>query len=314
VIAMSDPGTVARGGRGHHEEFTVGVTDLRTESPASCPYDHRGKVRAMEDTGLGRLLRRLRRAAGLTQEELAERAGISARTVSDAERGLRDRVYRDTATRIAVALGMGPVERAAFEAAARGRNPGSGPRPQLREPLSQALPIPLTRLIGREREMEAILASLRDPQLRLLTLTGTGGIGKTRLAVEASAAARPAFPHGVCFVSLAETRDAALVVTSLARALGVNPAHEPFSGLVTTIDDRKILLTLDTFEHVLDAAPLVADLLASCPRLSVLATSRAPLRLHGEHELSVPPLGLEPGVQPSRSSPNGPGRSARSSS
>jgi predicted ATPase/DNA-binding XRE family transcriptional regulator len=248
----------------------------------------------MEDTGLGDLLRRHRRGAGLTQEELAERAGVSARTVSDVERGLRDRVYRDTAARIVVALGMSAADRAVFETAARGRSPGSGLDVQWREPLSTALPIPLTGLIGRERELAAVLTSLREPQLRLLTLTGAGGIGKTRLAIEASSAARRDFPDGICFVSLAETRDAALVVTLLARALGVDPAHEPFSSLVTRIDDRRMLLTLDTFEHVLDAAPLVADLLANCPRLSVLATSRAPLRLNGEHELSVPPLGLEP--------------------
>jgi transcriptional regulator with XRE-family HTH domain len=248
----------------------------------------------MEDTELGELLRRHRRGAGLTQEELAERAGVSTRTVSDVERGLRDRVYRDTAARIAVALGMGAADRALFEAAARGRSPGSGPGRQWREPLRTALPVPLTRLIGRERELAAVLTSFRESGLRLLTLTGAGGIGKTRLAIEATSAARPDFPGGICFVSLAETHEAALVATLLARALGVDPADEPFSGLVSRIDDRRMLLTLDTFEHVLDAAPLVADLLASCPRLSVLATSRAPLRLHGEHELSVPPLGLEP--------------------
>src|SRR5919205_1922187 len=100
-----------------------------TCAPSRCPVVlvvTVGRVRVMEDTGLGELLRRHRRGAGLTQEELAERAGVSARTVSDVERGLRDRVYRDTAARIAVALGMGAADRAVFEAAARGRGPGPG--------------------------------------------------------------------------------------------------------------------------------------------------------------------------------------------
>ena len=246
----------------------------------------------MEDTALGPLLRRYRRDARLSQEELAERAGISARTVSDVERGLRHGIYRDTAARIAAAVGMSADDRAAFEAAAH------RPRIQLdpAEPLTSALPNSPTRLIGRERELAEIRARLRDPNLRLLTITGAGGIGKTRLAIEASLAARPDFSDGICFVSLEETRDATVVPMLLARALRLSSAREPVISLVKQrIGEQRILLVLDTFEHVLDAALHVADLLAGCSRLTVLVTSRAPLRLRGEHEFPVPPLGLETG-------------------
>jgi predicted ATPase/DNA-binding XRE family transcriptional regulator len=244
----------------------------------------------MEDTALGSLLRRYRRGARLTQEELAERAGISARTVSDVERGLRYGIYPDTAARIAAAVGMSPEDQAAFEAAARrpraDRQREGSPMP--------ALPMTTTHLVGRDRELAAILAKLRDPGLRLLTLTGPGGIGKTRLAIEASSAAQADFPDGTCFISLEETRDAKVVPMVLARALGVNPVREPVVSLVNErIGDKRILLVLDTFEHVLEAALVVADLLAGCPRLTVLVSSRAPLRLRGEHEFPVPPLGLE---------------------
>jgi predicted ATPase/DNA-binding XRE family transcriptional regulator len=246
----------------------------------------------MEDTALGPLLRRYRRDARLTQEELAERAGISARTVSDVERGLRYGIYRDTAARIAAAVGMSPDDRAAFEAAAH------RPRAerQRAEPLTSALPTWPTRLIGRDRELAEVRARLHDRNVRLLTLTGAGGIGKTRLAIEAALAARPEFSDGIFFIPLEETREATVVPMLLARALGVNSAREPVVSLVKQrIGERRILLVLDTFEHVLDSALLVADLLAGCPHLVALVTSRAPLRLRGEHEFPVPALGLETG-------------------
>jgi predicted ATPase/transcriptional regulator with XRE-family HTH domain len=247
----------------------------------------------MEDTAVGGLLRRHRDAAGLTQEELAERARVSARTISDVERGLRDGVYRETAARLAVGLGLAGEERARFEAAARRRRPRPGQPARGGWKPGAAPPVPPTRLIGRERELAAIVGRLRDPQMRLLTLTGMGGIGKTRLAVAASAAVSGDFPDGVCFVSLAQTRDPSLVASLVARALGVNPARDPVAGLIKThLGTRRVLLVLDTFEPVLGAAPLVADLLASCPGLTVLATSRAALRLRAEHEFAVPPLGL----------------------
>jgi predicted ATPase/DNA-binding XRE family transcriptional regulator len=245
----------------------------------------------MEDTELGGLLRRHRDAAGITQEELAERAGISSRTISDVERGLRDRVFRDTAARIAVALGLAGDERIRFEAVARGRRSGRPPDRAWKP--AAALPIPLTRLIGREQELADVAARLRDPQVRLLTLTGVGGIGKTRLALAAATTVCGDFPDGVCFVSLAQTRDPELVASLVAQALGLTPACDPVAELIKAhLAERRVLLVLDTFETVLDAAPLVADLLTGCPGLTVLVTSRAALRLRGEYEFCVPPLEL----------------------
>src|SRR5919199_3315767 len=129
--------------------------------------------------------------------------------------------------------------------------------------------------------------------MRLLSLTGVGGIGKTRLALAASTAVRGDFPDGVCFVSLAQTRDPALVASLVAQALGVNPARDPVADLVKAhLAERRVLVVLDTFETVLDAGPFVADLLTSCPGLTLLVTSRAALRVRGEYEFGVPPLGL----------------------
>src|SRR5207244_241349 len=153
-----------------------------------------------------------------------------------------------------------------------------------------ALRQPLTSFIGRERELAQIQGLLATS--RLLTLTGPGGIGKTRLAVEAAAAALDRFEHGVCFVTLASISDPLLVASTIGQTLGVRVAGSgpPLESLKSFLRDRQLLLVIDNFEQVLGAAVEIGELLAACPRLQVLVTSRAALRLSAERELLVPPL------------------------
>jgi len=251
-----------------------------------------------EDLTLGQLLRRHRAASAVTQEDLAERAGISARTVSDVERGLRTTIYRDTAGRLAWALGLEGEARAEFEAIARGRRTralsqtsSAGVEAHTLE--SSGVPAQLTRLIGREVELAAVLSALRSRDIRLLALTGPGGVGKTRLAVEVASQVFDDFADGVLFVSFGAHRDPDLVASIVARAVGLRQAREPLDeALMQHLQDKQALLVLDTFEHILVAAPLIGTLLEACPRLTALVTSRAALNLRGEHEIMVPPLQL----------------------
>jgi predicted ATPase/DNA-binding CsgD family transcriptional regulator len=154
------------------------------------------------------------------------------------------------------------------------------------------LPLQLTSFIGREREIAEVRRLLA--MTRLLTLTGAGGSGKTRLAMQVAATASSDYVDGVHFVSLAPITDPQLVVSTIAHALGVREQGNRLllDGLKDYLREKQMLLLLDNFEQLISAAPVVVELLATAPQLKVLVTSRAPLHLSGEHEFVVPPLAL----------------------
>jgi transcriptional regulator with XRE-family HTH domain len=206
-------------------------------------------------------LRRLREGAGLTQEELASRAGLSPRAISSLERGERKHPHPHTVRSLADALGLADDERVSLLAAVPRR--GDATQAPTTAPPESNLPIPSTPLLGRERELREVRSLLGE--IRLLTLTGTGGVGKTRLALEAARAllAEGLFlPADVAFVALAPLEDPKLVVTGIARSLGVREAEgQALEEVVRArLRGKRTLLVLDNFEHLLDAAPEVAGL------------------------------------------------------
>lgn len=240
-------------------------------------------------------LRSLRERAGLTQEELAERAGITAHAVSALERGTRTRPYPHTIRSLAAALDLDADEASLLAASVRRRPaPPAGIGPSGR----RGVPTPATPLVGRDGDLRQVLKQLADPDVRLVTLTGLGGVGKTRLALAAAHAAASGLTDDVFWVPLAEVTDAALLLSSVGHALGVAGAEGVAAVDVVTeaVGSREMLVVLDNVEQLLDNAAQVAVLLERCRGVTVLATSRAPLRLRGEREHPVLPLELPCGV------------------
>ncbi len=233
----------------------------------------------------GPWLKQRRKALDLTQDALALQVGCTATTIRRIEAGTR-RPSRQIAERLLHVLAIAPEDQLAIVGFARGTLPAPPPH------RSTNLPVPATRLIGRAEQLALIQRQLLHDDVRLLTLTGPPGIGKTRLSLEATAQLADAFADGVYFVELAPIRDPALVTTAIAQVLGVKEvgAQPLLVSLTAHLRDRELLLVLDNFEHLLAAAPLISDLLRASPWVRILITSRAPLRLRGERHFPVPPL------------------------
>lgn len=253
----------------------------------------------IDSTTFGSWLKRQRQHLGITQADLAHEVGCSIHLVRKVEANER-RPSKQMVERIADYVGVAPSDRVAFLRFARGTAvraeaptllhlPHTNPLQPME--IDAAAPSPL---IGRDTEIAELQRLVRRRGVRLVTLVGPPGIGKTRLAVELAAEVSDTFADGVYFVALAPLNHSHLVPDLLAHVLGVAMGSQDSSveRVVEVLHEQHVLLVLDNFEHVLDASSVVGTLLAHCPRLKVVVTSRVPLRLPHEQIYGVPPLAL----------------------
>ncbi|MCG8353359.1 MAG: tetratricopeptide repeat protein [Chloroflexales bacterium] len=251
----------------------------------------------MSATNFGKWLQHLRKKAGLTQRALAQHIICSTSALRKYESGER-RPPAEQIERLIEQLSIDPSEQETFRKLARAPLSAAPTPPTDMRPARYpgALPIPPGPLIGRDQLMTRVRDRLRLPATRLLTLTGAPGIGKTRLALEVASQLRYAFADDVCYLTLAPLSNAHLVIPAITQALGAaQPApHDPVELLVQSLQERQVLLVIDNCEHVLEAACDLARVIARCPFVKVLATSRTALNLRSERRVSVPPLELPP--------------------
>jgi len=243
----------------------------------------------------GEALRYARQQVGLEPLLETNQRAVMRMLALNGERTAAMVHYRQLRHMLAHELAVEPEEATAalFDQIRVGDTVGLPPQPAF------VVPAPATPLVNRSEELQAVCARVRDLNVRAVTITGTGGVGKTRLAIEAAHRLRYDFEDGVYFVELAALNDAALVPAAVARALGVK--EHPQQPIAATLCDyvraKHLLLILDNFEHVVAAVPLVSQLLANCPALTVLVTSRAPLNIRAEHQLTLEPLADADAVQ-----------------
>ena len=241
------------------------------------------------------LLRRHRLAAGLSQEALAEQAGLSADAVGMLERGVRRMPYEQTIESLASALALSRKDRDNLRSACRRRVSAGTQHFGTRA----RLPVPLTPLIGRTHDLMVVRSWFASGGPRLSTITGTAGVGKTRFALALAHDLRRQFAAEVVFVSLAALQEPANIASAIVARLDRTDDGTPASleTLCAYVADRRVLFVLDNLEHVLSGVAAISEFLERCPRAVVLATSREALRIHGEHEFVLQPLEIEYAVE-----------------
>jgi predicted ATPase/transcriptional regulator with XRE-family HTH domain len=259
----------------------------------------------MDDAvSFGRWVMSRRQALDLTRDDVAALVGCAPVTVAKIERDER-RPSHQMAERLADALRFPPEWREEFVRRARGVDPNvevaeksvtpeAAPAAPIVAATRGDLPVSPTSFVGREDDVEAVRSLLQRADVRLLTITGPAGIGKTRLSLQVVAGVEADFANGVWFVNLAPVRDLEAVIPAIAVSLHVREvAGRPLLvSLKDYLGSKQILLLLDNFEQIIHAAPLLTDLLASAPHLKVVVTSREPLRLYGEHQYTLRSLQL----------------------